>query len=198
MPYKVGLTGGIGSGKSTVAQAFAALGVPTLSADAIAHELSGKNQPGYLKIVEVFGTDILKPDGELDRKALGDMIFSNRAQKAKLESILHPMIMQALHQQADALDAPYCILDIPLLINTAERERVNRILVVHCEQKERVARIQKRNGWPVEKIDKVMRNQVSDQELLEAADDVLDNDGDIAALREQVADLHRKYLLLTQ
>jgi dephospho-CoA kinase len=198
MPYKVGLTGGIGSGKSTVAQAFAALGVPTLSADAIAHELSGKNQPGYLKIVEVFGTDILKPDGELDRKALGDMIFSNRAQKAKLESILHPMIMQALHQQADALDAPYCILDIPLLINTAERERVNRILVVHCEQKERVARIQKRNGWPVEKIDKVMRNQVSDQALLAAADDVLDNDGDIAAIGEQVADLHSLYISLTQ
>jgi dephospho-CoA kinase len=198
MPYKVGLTGGIGSGKSTVARAFAALGVPTLSADAIAHELSGKNEPGYLKIVEAFGTGILKPDGELDRKALGDMIFSNRAQKAKLESILHPMIMQALHQQADALDSPYCILDIPLLINTAERERVNRILVVHCERKERIARIQKRNGWPVGKIDKVMSNQISDQALLAAADDVLDNDGDIAALREQVADLHRKYLLLTQ
>ena len=198
MPYKVGLTGGIGSGKSTVAQAFAELGVPTLSADAIGHELSRKNRPGYLKIIEDFGTSILKPDGELDRKALGDFIFSDRDRKAQLESILHPMIMQTVHQQADALDTPYCILEIPLLINTAERERVNRILVVHCAQKERIVRIQKRSGWPLEKIDQVMRNQVSDQALLAAADDVLDNDGDIAAIGEQVADLHSRYLLLAK
>jgi dephospho-CoA kinase len=108
------------------------------------------------------------------------------------------MIMQALHQRADVLDTTYCILDIPLLINTAERDRVNRILVVRCEQKERIARIQKRNGWPLEKIEKAMKNQVSDQALLTAADDVLDNDGDIAAIGEQVAELHSVYLLLAQ
>jgi len=195
MPYKIGLTGGIGSGKSTVAQAFTELGVPTFSADTISHELSAKDQPGYLKIVELFGAEILETNGELNRRALGDIIFSDKAQKLQLEKILHPMIMQALHHQADAANTPYCVLDIPLLINTAERERVDRILVVHCEQGQRIARIQKRNDWSTEKIARVMKNQVTEQALLEAADDIVDNNGDIKTLKEQVADLHKLYLV---
>ncbi len=194
MPYKIGLTGGIGSGKSTVARAFAELGVPTFSADTISHEISAKGQPGYLKIVEFFGPEILDANGELNRRVLGDIIFSDKAKKKSLEKILHPMIMQALHRQADATNAPYCVLDIPLLINTPERERVDRILVVHCGQEQRIARIQKRNGWSTEKIARVMKNQVSEQALLEAADDVVDNSGDIETIKEQVADLHKLYL----
>ncbi len=195
MPYKVGLTGGIGSGKSTVANAFSRLGIATFSADVIGHALSENGQPAYHKIVETFGSHILKPDGELDRKALGNIVFSDSAQKSRLEGILHPLIMQVLHQQADAANTAYCVLDIPLLINTAERERVDRILVVQCEQQERIARIQKRNGWSREKINRVMNNQVSEQTLLAAADDVIDNSSDIAAINAQVARLHQKYLV---
>jgi dephospho-CoA kinase len=195
MPYKVGLTGGIGSGKSTVADAFANLGIATFSADVISHALSQKGRVAYQNIVEVFGTGILKPDGELDRKALGDIIFSDERQKSQLESILHPLIMQALHQQADAASTEYCVLDIPLLINTAERERVDRILVVQCEQQERIARIQKRNGWSLQKINRVINSQVSEQALIAAADDIIDNSGDVAAIRAQVARLHQEYLV---
>ena len=108
------------------------------------------------------------------------------------------MIMRSLHQQADAIDAPYCVLDIPLLINTAERERVDRVLVVHCDRKARIERIQRRNGWPLEKINRVMENQVSDEALIEAADDVVDNSGDISGIHEQVASLHQLYLDLSR
>ncbi len=194
MPYKIGLTGGIGSGKSTVARAFSELGVATFSADTISHELSAKGQPGYLKIVALFGSEILETNGELNRRALGDIIFSDKAKKLQLESILHPMIMQALHHKADTTNGPYCVLDIPLLVSTAERERVDRILVVHCERENRVARVQKRNGWSTEKIARVMKNQVPEQALLEAADEVVDNNGDIKALKDQVAGLHKLYL----
>ena len=196
MPYKIGLTGGIGSGKSTVAEAFSGLGVPTFSADAISHELSQEGQPGYLKIVELFGPEILDANGVLDRGALGNIVFNDKALKSQLENILHPMILQSLHQQADATNSPYCVLDIPLLINTAERERVDRVLVVHSDKEKRIARIQNRSGWPLEKIEAVMNNQLSDRELMQAADDVVDNSGDIGAITEQVARLHLKYLAL--
>lgn len=196
MPYKIGLTGGIGSGKSTVASAFMDLGIPTFSADTISHELSQKNQAGYLKIVDAFGPTILKTNGELDRHALGDIVFNDENQKSRLENILHPMIMKVLHQYADAEKTLYCVLDIPLLINTAERERVDRILVVHCDRKKRIARIQNRNGWSAEKIGMVMENQVSDQALRDAADDIIDNSGAISSIKEQVASLHPRYLEL--
>lgn len=194
MPYKIGLTGGIGSGKSTVAKAFSELGVATFSADTISHELSEKGQPGYLEMLALFGPEILNANGELNRNAIGDIIFKDKALKSQLENSLHPLILQTLHRQADAANTRYCVLDIPLLINTAERERVDRILVVHCKQKERIARIQKRNGWSAEKIAKVMKNQVSEPALIAAADDIVDNNGDITAIKQQVADLHERYL----
>jgi dephospho-CoA kinase len=194
MPYKVGLTGGIGSGKSTVTGEFAQLGVATFSADDVSHTLSRKGQPAYHKIIELFGADILKPDGDLDRKALGDIIFNDNAQKSRLEGILHPLILQALHQQVDAAGTAYCVLDIPLLINTAERKRVDRILVVRCDQQKRIARIQQRNGWSTEKIHRVMQNQVTEQALAAAAYDVIDNSGNVAAIKAQVARLHQQYL----
>jgi dephospho-CoA kinase len=194
MPYKIGLTGGIGSGKSTVCKAFSELGVPTFSADSISHELSSKNQPAYLKIIETFGSSILKTNGELDRGVLGDIVFNDKVLKTRLENILHPMIRRVLHQRADAAEAPYCVLDIPLLINTAERERVDRVLVVLCDQSRRIARIRKRSSWSEEKIVRVMDNQVSDQALMDAADEVVDNNGDITAIKNQVAGLHEMYL----
>jgi len=198
MAFKVGLTGGIGSGKSTVTRCFAQLGVATFSADAISHELSRKDAVGYNEIVKAFGNNVLTPDGELDRKALGDIIFSDNARKTQLENILHPMIMRSLHEQADAADTPYCILDIPLLINTAERERVDHVLVVHCDKKQRIERIQQRNGWSLDKINSVMDNQVSDEALVTAADDIVDNSGDISGIQEQLVPLHQFYLDLSR
>ena len=120
MAYKIGLTGGIGSGKSTVAGAFAELGVPVFSADAIGHQLSARGQPGYVEIVELFGNGILDNKGEINRAALGDRVFADTSQRKQLEQILHPLILGQMHALADAASAPYCILDIPLLVGTDE------------------------------------------------------------------------------
>ena len=198
MPYKIGLTGGIGSGKSTVARAFEALGVPVFSADAIGHRLSARGEPAYLEIVSAFGTAILDDAGELDRAALGDIVFADERQKKRLEQILHPLILQRMHEQADQETATYCILDIPLLVGTREVERVDRILVVDCKRSTRFERIRQRNGWRDEKIERVMQNQVSDASLVEAADDIVDNNGEIDAIAPQVAALHQKYLELAE
>lgn len=199
MTWKVGLTGGIGSGKTSLAQAFIAQGVPVFSADTISHELSQQGQAAYLKIVEHFGDAILRKDGEIDRAVLGNIVFNNSAQKYRLESILHPMIRERLHQAADAVDTPYCILDIPLLVNNrAELARVNRILVVTCETETRIARIKKRSQWSLEKIEAVIRQQLNDKTLIRAANDVLDNNGTIAELDAQVVALHHRYCTLSK
>ena len=198
MIYKVGLTGGIGSGKSTVADLFSKLDVPVYSADQISHELSQKNAVAYQAIIATFGKDILQTNGEIDRQALGDIVFSDKALKIQLESILHPLILKTMHQRADAADFPYCILDIPLLINTAERDNVNRILVVHCARNIRIERIRKRNGWPLKKIKAVMANQISDQTLISAADDLIDNNHTVESLLPQVKKLHKRYLKLAR
>lgn len=198
MPYKIGLTGGIGSGKSTVANAFVELGIPVFDADSIGRELSAKNQPGYLGIVKLFGDKVLAADDELDRAALGDLVFENKSLREKLENILHPLILSAMHQRADAERAPYCVLDIPLLVNTPEATRVNRILVVHCAREKRIERIRTRNRWSNEKIARVMDSQVSEQELIAAADDIVDNSGTPEAIAPQVEQLHLKYLQLAQ
>lgn len=196
MPYKIGLTGGIGSGKSTVADAFAELDVPTFSADTIGHALSAKHQPAYQKIVELFGQKVLTRDGELDRAMLGNLVFQDKMLKTKLETILHPLILASMHHAADAESAPYCVLDIPLLVNTEEVRRVDRVLVIHCDRKKRIERIRKRNGWSDEKIAKVMDSQASEQDLKAAADDVVDNNGSLEDIKIQVLTLHKKFLVL--
>ncbi len=198
MIYKVGLTGGIGSGKSTVANCFNELGVPIYNADQIGHELSQKHAEGYRAITETFGADILLTNGEIDRKALGDIVFNNKGLKTKLEAILHPLILHTMHQRAEAATFPYCIFDIPLLINTAEQDNVDRILVVKCAQKTRIKRIRKRSDWSNEKIKSVMADQPSEQVLIIEADDLIDNNHTIEALKPQVKKLHQQYLDLAK
>jgi len=192
--FKVGLTGGIGSGKTTVAAAFSELGVPTFSADAIGHELSQPGEAGYEEIVNAFGTGILNEDRSLNRTRLGDIVFNDPALKAQLENILHPLIMQRMHQRADACQAPYCILDIPLLVQTPEQDKVSRILVVTCDHDTRVARIKSRNHWPEDKIAAVIAAQLPQSVLIQSADDVILNDGTIKALTREVGSLHRYYI----
>ena len=198
MIYKVGLTGGIGSGKSTVAKFFAEQGVPIFSADQIGHELSQKSGAAYPAIVKAFGNGILNQDQEINRTALGNIIFKDDVLKTELEAILHPRIMQTMHQRAESAQGLYCMLDIPLLINTAERDKVNRILVVQCQQDMRIARIKKRNGWSEEKIQAVMDSQASEQSLVEAADDLIDNNRTPAHLSPQVTKLHQQYMQLAE
>ena len=198
MILKVGLTGAIGSGKSTVAHAFTKLGVATFSADSVGHKLSAQGQPGYQKIVAEFGHDILQPNGDINRSKLGDIVFNNASLKQKLESILHPLIMHRLHQQAESVKGIYCILDIPLLINTAERDKVDRILVVDCDAAMRISRIKHRNGWTEEKILAVMSSQPTGDELISAADDVLDNNGSLTDIDAQVDRLHQRYSVLAK
>lgn len=193
MSYKIGLTGGIGSGKSTVASAFSNLGVTVLSADEISHELTEKSGIAYLEIVKQFGSEVLLADGELNRARLGDIVFNDSGLRARLEGVLHPLIMQTMHQRADATKTPYVVLDIPLLIGTQEQSRVDHILVVDCDRTTRVERIKKRNGWSEEKIEAVMSAQTSEQALLDAADDVIDNNTNFSAVESQVAKLHLKY-----
>lgn len=196
MSYKIGLTGGIGSGKSTVAEAFAELGVPVFSADAIGHQLSARGQPGYVEIVKLFGNGILDDKGEINRAALGDRVFADASQRKQLEQILHPLILDQMHALAEAKPSPYCILDIPLLVGTEEVERMDRILVVDCRREIRIERIRKRSGWSNRKIAQVMQHQVSDQALKAAADDIVDNNGELDGIAPQVRVLHRKYLEL--
>jgi len=196
--FKVGLTGGIGSGKTTVATAFSDLGVPTFSADVIGYELSQPGEAGHKKIVSAFGHDILNEDQSLNRAKLGDIIFNDHALKAQLENILHPLIMERMHQCADACQAPYCILDIPLLIQTPEQDKVSRILVVACDHDTRVARIKSRNHWSEDKIAAVIAAQLPQSVLIDAADDVMFNDSDIVALALKVETLHVRYTRLLQ
>ena len=194
MIYKVGLTGGIGSGKSTVASAFNALGVPTFSADEIAFSLSQKGELGYTAIVKEFGKEILNSDSQIDRATLGDIVFNDPLLKSSLENILHPLIMASLHRQADSVQAPYCVLDIPLLINTDEYKRVDSILVIRCDKATRIARIRHRSGWSDDKIAAVMEHQVPQDQLIKAADQVIDNSGEIGEIPNLVAPLHAEYL----
>lgn len=194
MTFKIGLTGGIGSGKSSVASAFANLGVPIFCADDISHELSRKGEPAYLQIVEQFGLKILLDSGELNRACLGDLVFNDNTLKSQLEGILHPLIMQAMHEKADATSAPYVVLDIPLLIGTPEQSWVDRILVVDCERNRRTKRVMKRNGWSVGKIEAIMSMQASEKALLYAADDIIDNNAGFNEIEMQVTKLHLRYL----
>lgn len=196
MIYKIGLTGTIGSGKTTVSTLFSELGVAVFSADKIARQLSLKDQPAYLAILHEFGEHILDVQGQINREQLGNIVFKNSDLKAKLENILHPMIMRKLHQSAEAQDSAYCILDIPLLVNTVEQDKVDRILVIKSKLTTRIERIKQRNGWSDEKIALVMNAQASEQALLNAADDVLENEGEISNLMPKVKNLHQSYLKL--
>lgn len=192
----VGLTGGIGSGKSVVAERFAALGVPVIDADVIARELVAPGQPALREIVEAFGTDVLNPDGTLDRAALRTVVFSNPAARTRLEAILHPPIRTEMLRRIQAYSAPYCILVIPLLVETGQANLVDRILVVDVEPSIQYKRIARRDGLTAPEIDAILAVQADRRTRLETADDVIDNSGEPSDLDPQVSALHTHYLIL--
>ena len=194
---KVGLTGGIGCGKSTVARIFADLNVPVLDADQVAHRLVEKGQPALDQIQKAFGAAILNPDGSLNRKNLRELVFSDIKQKQKLESILHPLIYKTLKSELEQLNAPYCIISIPLLFETAMTHFVDRILVIDCPVETQIERVKIRDNLATERIQSIIDNQVSRAYRKAKADDLIDNSTPDYRLAEQVKKLHNLYLSLS-
>ncbi|MDP1773404.1 MAG: dephospho-CoA kinase [Methylobacter sp.] len=194
---KVGLTGGIGCGKSTVAGIFAGLHVPVLDADEIAHRLVEKGQPALTQIQQTFGTAILNPDGSLNRKNLREQVFSDMKQKQKLESILHPLIYKTLQAELEQLIAPYCIISIPLLFETDMTHFVDRILVIDCPVETQIERVKVRDSLSIERIQSIIDSQVSRAFRKAQADDLIDNSDTDYRLAEQVKKLHNLYLSIS-
>ena len=203
MTYVVGLTGGIGSGKSAVAHLFAERGIMVIDTDAIAHALTVPGGAAMAAIRAEFGDGVANADGALDRAAMRAMVFADPSARKRLEAILHPMIRRESERQllasASRADPPYAILMVPLLIESGDyRKRVNRIAVVDCAETTQIARVMKRNGIARNEIERILAAQATRAERLAAADDVIDNDGDLAALPPQIERLHLQYLALSR
>jgi dephospho-CoA kinase len=197
MTYIVGLTGGIGSGKSAAAQVFEELGTTVIDTDTLAHALTGPGGAAIEPICAAFGADYLTPDAALDRARMRELVFADAAKKRLLESILHPMIRSQTRALVEAARSPYVILMVPLLIESPEyRKRCQRILVVDCAEELQLARVMARSGLAAAQVRAIMANQVSRGARLAAADDVIDNSQDMAQLRRQVEALHARYLQL--
>ena len=199
MSLIVGLTGGIGSGKSTVADRLAAFGAALVDTDVIAHQLTGVQGAAMGQIAAAFGPSVVRADGALDRVAMRRLVFSDPAAKERIEAILHPLIRresEALCRSAAA--APYVLLVVPLLVEAAAsasyRQRVDRILVVDCDEATQVSRVVARNGLSPAEVRAIMATQASRAERLAVADDVVFNGGDLDRLNAQLIALHRRYL----
>ncbi|HEY1326217.1 MAG TPA: dephospho-CoA kinase [Casimicrobiaceae bacterium] len=193
----VGLTGGIGSGKSEVARAFAALGVDVEDADAVAHALSEPGEPGHRAVVEAFGAEAMRADGSLDRDWLRGRAFSDAAFRTRLEALLHPLIRARIDAAVGAWRGPYGLLVVPLLLERGGvRERVDRVLVVDCPEDEQVRRVVARSGLTSAAVQRIMATQLSRGVRLAQADDVIDNSGTLAAMQARVAELDRAYRAL--
>ncbi len=194
---KVGLTGGIGCGKSTVAKIFSGFNIPVLDADEIAHSLVAKGQPALTQIQLEFTADILNPDGSLNRASLRELIFSDPNRKQKLESILHPLVYKSIQTELEQLSASYCIISIPLLFETGMTHLVDRILVIDCPVETQIERVKMRDALSIERIISIINHQVSREFRAAKADDLIDNSGADYRLAEQVKKLHNLYLSLS-
>lgn len=194
MPLVVGLTGGIGSGKSAVAEAFAALGAPVVDTDAIAHELSAAGAPGQRAVAAAFGPAAVADDGSLDRGWLRTQAFAHPAFRIRLEALLHPLIRAEADRRVAAWRAPYGLLVVPLLLERGgARARVQRVLVVDCPENTQVERVVARSGFSEPEVRAIMAAQLTRAERLAQADDVIDNGGPLDAIAPQVAALDRRY-----
>lgn len=194
-PFIVGLTGGIGSGKSAATTCFAALGASVVDTDLIAHALTAPGGAAIAAIRRAFGDDMLAADGSLDRSAMRALAFQRPEARRQLEAILHPMIRAESARQCVEAPGPYVILAVPLLIESGDyRARCNRICVVDCPEALQVTRVRQRNALPEAQIRSIMAAQASREQRLAAADDVIDNSGTLEALEAQVERLHARYL----
>ena len=193
--FSVGLTGGIGCGKTTVADLFAARGAAVVDTDQIAHSLTAPQGAAIPALLAEFGADYATPEGALDRAKMRALVFADPGARARLEAILHPRIREATAAAALLATGPYVIFVVPLLIESGSwRGRVARVLAIDCPEEVQVARVVARNGLAEAQVRAIMAAQVTRSERLAAADDVIENDGDIAALPAQVDRLHAIYL----
>lgn len=194
---KVGLTGGIASGKSWVEREFAALGVPVADADTISHELTAQGGAGLQTLVETLGAGILTPDGGLDRRHLRERLFADQPLRRRVEGLLHPLILDRLKARLDGFRAPYALAVIPLLTESpASRALVDRVLLVDCSEQTQILRLMSRDRETDSQARAIIAAQAPRAARLAAADDILLNEGDEALLREHVSHLHRFYLEL--
>jgi len=196
--FRVGLTGGIASGKSTVARLFAALGVPVMDADDIAREVVAPGEPLLARIAERFGTGILSRDGSLDRAAMREKVFADPKALAELEALTHPVIRAELERRSSSVSGPYLLHAIPLLVEKNLAGTVDRVLVVDCDEALQIRRLQARDGATLAQAQAILRAQVPRAARLQAADDVIQNTGDLHQLRDQVAVLHAQFLDLAR
>ena len=190
----VGLTGGIGSGKSTVAARFSALGVPVIDADQVTRSLCMPGQSALAEIVVAFGPEVLEADGRLDRAGLRERIFADEGARRRLEAILHPQVRAEMLRQVTALDVPYGIFAIPLLLESGQLDLVDRILVVDCPKEIQIRRVMARDNVPRIQVEAVLAAQATQDSRLTIADNVLINDADITTLHCQIDALHHRYL----
>jgi dephospho-CoA kinase len=195
---RIGLTGGIASGKSTVAQRFTDLRVPVIDADVAARAVVASGTPGLARVIERFGPGVLAKNGELDRRALRDLVFSDAGSRRALETILHPLIRADMERSADQAVGPYIVMAIPLLIEGGPSDRVDRILVVDVDEAVQLQRVMERDGCTSEQAHAILASQASRSARLAAADDVLQNAGTVTDLRQAVDRLHERYLRLAE
>jgi dephospho-CoA kinase len=193
---RVGLTGGIASGKSTVAQRFIELGVPVIDADEASRAVVAPGTPGLAKVIERFGSGVVAKNGELNRRALRDLIFSDPSSRQDLERILHPLIRAHMEQSTEAAIGPYIVMAIPLLVEGDSRNRVDRILVVDVDEIVQLQRVMARDGSTLEQARAILDSQATRSARLAAADDILLNAGTVTDLRQGVDRLHERYLRL--
>jgi dephospho-CoA kinase len=202
LPLKIGLTGGIATGKSTVSKLFAQLSVPIIDADVIAHALVEPGSPTLKQIIQTFGAKIIHRNGRLNRAKLRELIFASARQRKRLEAILHPKIRQQMNEELENLratnrDSTICLLSIPLLLETQQMDMVDRILVVDCSSLMQRQRLMKRfsdkNILAATTIEKILKVQAQRNARLAIADDIINNYGSLGDLQKQVLTLYRKY-----
>lgn len=196
MAYIVALTGGIGSGKSTVAQGFATLGATIVDADVIARQVVAPGQPALATIIEYFGREILQPDGTLNRSALRERIFSSLEDKRWLNALLHPLIQQETRRQLAAVTTPYALWVVPLLVENQLQGQAQRILVVDVPLETQLQRTMARDGVSRAQAQNILASQASREQRLACADDIIDNNSNPSVLAPRIAALHQHYLAL--
>lgn len=196
--FVVGLTGGIGSGKSTVADLFVEQGAILVDTDAIAHELTAAGGAAMQGLIAEFGLSVVTAGGAMDRAAMRRLVFADPSARVRLEGILHPLIRQLSAERCRAAVSPYVVLAVPLLVESGTyRERCDRIVVVDCPESLQIERVMARNGMSVDEVKAIMAAQATRQQRLAVANDVVVNDADQAKLHAQVGALHRMYLMLS-
>ncbi len=193
-PFCIGLTGGIGSGKSTATDIFSEFGVPIIDADAISHEVVQAGKPALEEIANIFGIDVIGEDGELRRSYLRKLIFDDSSARRKLESIIHPQVNSEISRCIKLVNYPYCIVSSPLLIESPSLHDIDRIVVLDVPESLQIERASRRDQSRKDEITKIINSQINRQDRLNAADDIIVNDKDLSFLRKQVESLHLKFL----